>query len=166
YDSAATCEEWLRVLHENLESDKDAINLLQEWCGYCLYKDNPAQRALFLTGEGANGKSVISAALQAMLGAENVSALSLELFGERFQLMQTLGKLVNIASEVGELRSVAEGQLKAFISNDTMSFEPKGKDHLCCRPTAKLMVMCNKLPEIADRSGGIWRRLMILPFER
>ena len=71
-------------------------------------------------GEGANGKSVTLAVLRGMLGPGNVSHVPLELFGDKYRLISTLGKLANVVPEIGELDKVCEGFLKAFTSGDAM----------------------------------------------
>ena len=57
---------------------------------------------MMTTGEGANGRSVVCAAPRALLGQDNVSAVGLELFGDKFHLAETLGKLANVVPGVGE----------------------------------------------------------------
>src|SRR4051794_20535085 len=102
----------------------------------------------------------------AMLGEDNVSTVPLEDFGKRFATAQTLGKLVNICPEVGELDRTAEGTLKAFVGGDRMTFERKGKDAFTARPTARLVLSTNNVPRFSDKSEGVWRRLLLLPFTR
>jgi putative DNA primase/helicase len=125
-DDRAQCPTWLKFLDEVLERDIERISLLQEWFGYCLTPDTSQHKFMILEGEGANGKSIVCEVLTALLGKENVSNVPLEMFGERFQLTPTIGKLANIASEVGEIKSVAEGHLKQFTSGDKMYFDRKG----------------------------------------
>ena len=100
----------------------------------------------------------------AMLGEENCSHVSLELFGDRFSKTMTLGKLANICGDVGELDKVSEGQVKAFVSGNTMTFDRKGVDGVTATPTARLMLACNNRPRFNDRSHGIWRRMKIVPW--
>jgi putative DNA primase/helicase len=88
----------------------------------------------------------------------------LELFGDKFRLAGTLGKLANIIAEVGELDKVAEGQLKAFVTGDPMEFERKFKTPFTARPTARLVLATNNPPQFSDKSDGIWRRVLLLPF--
>lgn len=164
FDAAATCPRWLAFLEKNLEADAERIAILQEWFGYCLTAETSFQKFLLMIGEGANGKSVACAVLTALLGESNVSNVPLEDFGQRFQLMQTVGKLANIAAEIGEIDKVAEGHLKAFTSGDRMQFERKYRDPIELTPTARLVLATNNLPRFADRSGGLWRRMILMPF--
>lgn len=159
------CPRWQRFLERNLELDPERIKILQEWAGYLLLPDTGQQKFLMLEGEGANGKSVYLAAITAMLGEANCSHVSLETFGQRFDRTQTLGKLANIAADVGELDKVAEGYLKSFTSGDVMFFDRKGITGLDTAPTARLMLACNNRPRFSDRSQGIWRRMLLVPWK-
>jgi P4 family phage/plasmid primase-like protien len=164
FDPDADCPRWLAFLERNLEGDAERIALAQEIFGYCATPDTSRQKFFVLEGEGANGKSVFNAALEAMLGTENCSHVPLEVFGERFQLYPTLGKLANIVSEVGELDKAAEGILKSFTSGDPMLFEQKYKPLFHALPTARLILACNNRPRFSDRSSGLWRRMILMPF--
>ena len=163
YDPQADCPQWKAFLKEVLP-DWDTSNLLQEWFGYNLVYDLSQQRFLILEGEGANGKSVVCDVLRSLLGEANVSAVPLELFGSRFQLAPTIGKLANIVAEMGEMDRVAEGSLKPFVTGDAITIDRKNKDLLTVRPTARLSFATNTRPRFSDRSDGIWRRLILVPF--
>lgn len=164
FDPNAECPTWMKFLHKNMEGDRERIAILQEWAGYLLLPNTDLQKFMFLEGEGANGKSVYLAAIEAMLGIDNCTHVQLEQFGQRFQLTQTLGKLANIASECSEMDSVAEGNLKAFASGDRMTFDRKGIPPIDASPTARLMVSANVRPRFADKSGGLWRRIIPMPW--
>jgi P4 family phage/plasmid primase-like protien len=164
YDPDARCPEWARFVSGATEGNQECIDLLQEWFGYCLIHDTSFQRFLVLYGEGATGKTVTLDVLTALLGAANVSHVPVELFDRRFQLTPTLGKLANIATEVGEISRGAEAVLKAFTSGDRMYFDRKGIPGVEAFPTARLAFAANNLPRFADRSSGIWRRMLLLPY--
>jgi P4 family phage/plasmid primase-like protien len=164
FDPAARCPRWEKFLQRNLEGDDERIRLLQEWLGYCLLIDTDLQRFLLLEGEGRNGKSVYCAGIAAVLGLRNVSHVPLEAFNQRFALTQTLGKLANIASEVGELDRPAEGILKSFTSGDRMMFDRKCISPVEAMPTARLVLATNNRPRFGDRSDGLWRRMLFVPF--
>ncbi len=169
YPVDVTCKncqspKWDAFLARVLDGDRESIATLQEWCGYCLTHDTSLQRFLLLEGEGNNGKSVFCAALVALLGRQNVSHVPLERFGGRFDLSTTLGKLANIATECSELDKAAEGVLKSFTSGDRMLFEEKMKQSFSAMPTARFILSANNRPRFSDRSGALWRRMMIVQF--
>ena len=164
FDPAAKCPLWDEFLEFNLEMDPERIKVVQEWAGYLLTDDISEQKFMVLEGEGANGKSVYTAVLTAMLGQENVSTVPLEKFGDRFSLTTTLGKLLNACGDCGDLDKAAEGDLKTFTGGDRMFFDRKGIAGIHCRPTARLMLACNNRPRFTDRSEGVWRRMLIIPW--
>jgi P4 family phage/plasmid primase-like protien len=164
FDQDAKCPRWEAFLKRNLEEDSERIALLQEFFGLTLTPDTSLQKFLLMFGKGGNGKSVACAALEGTLGSDNCSHVPLELFGARFQLAQTLGKLANISAEIGELDKAAEGYLKQFVSGDPMPFEEKYKDSISCLPTARLVLATNNKPRFRDRSNGIWRRMVLMPW--
>jgi len=166
FDPDAECPKWLDFLNYNLEGDGDRIAILQEFLGYCFVWHTGLHKFLILEGEAGTGKSTVTKVFIATLGKENVSHVPLEMFGERFALYPTLGKLANIVGEVGELDSVAEAQLKAFVGGDPMQFDRKHKDPIEAVPTARLILATNNRPRFIDRSEGIWRRLILVPFNR
>jgi len=59
---------------------------------------------------------------------------------------------------------VAEGVLKSFVGGDSMQFARKYKEAVESVPTARLIVATNSRPRFADRSDGIWRRMIYMPF--
>jgi P4 family phage/plasmid primase-like protien len=164
FDADATCPKWEAFLERNLEMDPERIKLLQEWAGYLLLPDTGQQKFLVLEGEGANGKSVFCAAIEAMLGIQNVSHVPLEVFGEKFELTATLDRLANVCGDAGELDKVAEGHIKAFTAGNPMTFGRKYLDSVERVPTARLMMAVNNRPRFSDRSDGVWRRMLLVPW--
>ena len=162
-DPYATCSRWLKFLEEVLPDPK-CRQLLCEIFGYCLTYDTSLQKFFVFEGTGANGKGVVLRILTRLLGETNVSSLPLELFGASHGLETTLGKLVNITSELGDANRVAEGFLKQFTGEDQMQFNPKYRASFSAKPTAKLIIATNVRPPFRDRSEGLWRRLILLPF--
>ena len=166
FDKSATCPKFERFLETSLEMDPERIKILQEWAGYCLTHDLSQAKFLILEGAGSNGKTVYLSALEALLGRANVSHINLENFAQRFGLVPTIGKLANICGDAGEIDRMAEGLLKAFTDGNPMTIDRKNLSAIEVTPTAKLVLACNNKPRFADRSEGIWRRMMIIPFTR
>lgn len=166
FDHNARCPDWQQFLNSSLEGDNERISLLQEWCGYLLLGNTRYQKAMILEGNGSNGKTVALAGITAMLGEANISGLSIEDFSNKFALGSTVGKMLNISADLGTVDQVAEGCLKQFIGGDRIFVDRKNKEPITIRPTAKLMAAWNERPRIRDRSRGIWRRLIVMPFRK
>ncbi len=163
YDHTATCPKWLEFLDTNLQGNEEEILLLQQWFGYCLTPDTSLQKFLMLEGDGRNGKSVICAALRALLGSDSVSAVSLGMFSDTRSLDRMQGKLANIVSELGEVDKISEEVLKSLVTGEPFSIDRKYKSIIEVAPKARLLFATNNRPRFTDRSSGLWRRLMLLP---
>ena len=93
YRSDASCDIWLDMLLKNFEGDCDRGHLLQEFAGYCLLHSTEFHKMLMMTGDGGNGKSCALAGIMGMLGADNVSSLTLDELAEKFKLPRIVEKL-------------------------------------------------------------------------
>ena len=165
FDPVATCPLWTDFIAWMFKHDPELIQFVQEWFGYCLVIDHSQHTFVILVGDGANGKSVMLDTLKNLVGRDNCSSVGLESFEGRFDPAMTIGKLVNIVSEIGDVGKLPEGKLKAFVGGDLMTFDRKFLEPLQVNPTARLVFATNKLPKFADRSEGIWRRFVPLPCE-
>lgn len=168
YDATAACPTWLRTLEEIFPPTGAAdqrMAVLQEFFGYCLLMSNHRFEAfLILIGDGANGKSVILEVLRAMLGSANVSNVPLDALEGRFNKVEMIGKLANIATDMQRMPKVQEGTLKQMVSGEPLQVEQKHKPAYTAYPTAKLVFATNHLPPFADTSDGLWRRMIVIPF--
>lgn len=165
FDSTATCPQWSEFLNQ-AQPDKLVRGLIQEWFGYNLVFDNAQEKFALFEGEGANGKTVCCLVLRLLLGEGNVSAVGLEAFNptRAFPLAATMGKLANVVEELNEIDKAAEGLLKQFVSGGLITIERKNKDAFNFNPTARLTFATNVLPRFTDRSSGVWRRMLLVPF--
>jgi len=170
--STAKCPKFGLFLRKVLESPDgipiipgdNRVSVLQEWFGYTLLPEGRFQKFLLMVGEGSNGKGVIQNLWIRMLGAENVSHLSLDQLRERFALHPLVGKLANICGDLCEIDAVAEGILKRLTGEDNITLDRKNKSLITMSPSVKLIFATNTLPRFTDRSRGIWRRMMVMPF--
>ena len=92
-------DNWLEYLKQVVNPDD--VPLLQQWFGYCLLPDYRFHKALWIHGEGRNGKGVYDRTIQGIIGKQNVVAQGLEeLDGtHRFALKNYYGKLYAVSSE-------------------------------------------------------------------
>ncbi len=92
YKKETTCPRILKFLSEIARPED--IPVLQEWIGYNLWTSGyQAQKAMLLVGDGGNGKSTFIGILEALIGRQNRSAVSLhELEDNRFAKADLFGK--------------------------------------------------------------------------
>jgi len=167
YDPKAECKLWLSFLFDVMTGREDYILLLQQWLGYLLRSDLRLQKFLLCVGEGANGKGVFFELVQYLVGVENCSQVPIARFDNPFALVGTLGKIVNLTHEAhGLIEEQAETTLKSFTSGDRMTFERKFRDDVSDVPTAKIMIATNDLPRFNDKSQAVWRRILLVPFDK
>lgn len=179
FDPATACPRWHQFLREVLVTDKDPdpdtnqytpdqtlIDFLQEIMGYTLFSSIPNQSAVFLTGEGANGKSVILHIIKNMFpnGATSSVRLS-DIAKSNFQLAAIVGKKVNIVHEE-ESKEMRVDVLKNIITGEPMTIERKYRSAVEITPTAKFLWGSNEIPTFDKLDEAIKRRIYIIPLRR
>jgi putative DNA primase/helicase len=163
YDPKATCPKIDKFLSEILPSD--TLQTVYEWFGYCLIPSTEYEKTLFLTGSGANGKSVYIKLFEAFIGRENISNVPLqELEDNRFKLAQLYGKMANVFADIPSSALKKTSTFKTVTSGDSCSAEFKGKDSFDFRPFARLLFSANEMPKSADLTDGFFRRLLVFNF--
>jgi putative DNA primase/helicase len=163
FNPKAECPLWTQTVEEILP-DPDSRKLLAQIFGYSLTADNSYQKSFVFHGEGANGKSVVTAILLALVGKDNCSALHLADFKDKFRLAELQNRLVNFSAEVDAKGLINDARIKAIITGDPMTAERKNQQPFVFTPFCKLIISCNHLPQTTDRSHGYFRRWIILPF--
>jgi putative DNA primase/helicase len=167
YDSNAPAPlHWLKFLNEVMEGDQARIDLLQEIAGWCLDRGCAVQGFVVIAGEGANGKSVFFHVLRQLLGHGNVAAVGLDQMcsGNRFASFGLIGKLANLKGDQSFFESREESVLKELTGGDTVTFEAKYCMPLVEVNRCKLLFGCNSIPTFRDKSQGVWRRMVPVPF--
>lgn len=166
YDSEAKCPKFLQFIDDITCNDTSLARNLQEIAGNTLIDNAKAERAVYLYGCGANGKSVYAEVLTCLLGRENVTSIPLSKFGMQFGVETIVGKMANISSENELSSSVGTELLKGIISGDTIDIQRKHKTSINYRATCKLIFLVNTLPDTLDNTHGYYRKLRLIPFER
>lgn len=165
----AKCPRFERFLGEVFAGDVDAREkrlLLLEMMGYTMLPTARYEKFIVLIGSGANGKSVVLSTLQALLGHENVASVAPDQFNNRFQRAFLLGKLANVISELPEGAVLADAELKAIVSGESITAEFKHQAAFSFRPTCTIWCGTNHLPSTRDFSDALFRRALVLRFNR
>jgi putative DNA primase/helicase len=164
YNPDAKCPEIDKFLDEVVTKENRVI--LEEFIGYCLYRDYSLQKALVLVGEGSNGKSTFLEMLTHFLGKKNVIGRTLqELENNRFAAANLHRKLVNIFADLPYKRLKSASIFKSLTGGDYITTEKKyGREPVSFVNYAKLVFSANMLPEIYEDTDAFFRRFIIIPF--
>ena len=128
------------------------------------------QEALVIAyGDGSNGKSTFWNTIAGAMGdyAGLISADTLTVNCKRNvkpELAEVKGKRLLIASELEEGQRLSTSIVKQLCSTDLIEGEKKYKDPMKFRPTHSLILYTNHLPKVGAMDSGIWRRLIVIPF--
>ena len=169
FNPTAKCPRWEKIMRDFFGDEEDTIKLIQEWFGYLLVPDTSYEAMMMLLGDGSNGKSIMINAMGELLGQENYSAVALEQIraDRTFTLVPMIGKLANIVGEVSEVCKPAQDILKSLVSGDPIAVDEKYDTVMpAVKFYARLVLSSNNPPRFTDRSDGIWRRLITVPFTR
>jgi putative DNA primase/helicase len=172
YDPTARCQRFDKFMVE-VQPDADVRVFMQRLMGYCLTGNVNEQMFAFLYGHGANGKSVFIELMAWLLG-DYARKIPTEMLmqhqrnpqGPSPDIVALKGLRLAFANETEEGRRLAEARVKDLTGGDTLIGRvPYGKADITFTPTHKLIIVGNHKPEITDNSFGMWRRVVLTPFD-
>lgn len=159
-----------RYLNEIFEGDPEGgskAKLLQENVGCAVFGlSTKYQRALMLSGDGANGKSVFLKLVEALFPRDAVRYLSPQHFSNNFKKATLDGALLNVANEIPEQDLLLSGDFKSLIEGNAYTASKKHRPEKTCRAIAAHFFAANTLPRVRDTSHGFWRRWNLVEFQR
>lgn len=165
YDPSALAPTWAACLDawmKGPESGEKAL-LLQQYGGYLLTSSMQYAKALFLVGDGGNGKSTFADTLSMVIGEQGTSRIDLEDLYSTFGLKGLIGKRLNVVEEVGGNYYQAH-KLKKLVSGESLTINMKFKDQFKFTPEAKFIFAVNTMPRVDDSSSATERRICVVQF--
>lgn len=163
FEKAPIWEECLEAWMAGPEKE-DKTLLLQQYAGYCLSSSMQYDRALFLIGDGGNGKSTFVDTIARVIGTEATSHIDLESLYSQFGLAGLIGKRLNIIEEVHG-NYYQSNKLKKLISGEKITIDIKYKPQFSFRPQAKFVFAVNQMPRVDDTSTATERRICAVNFK-
>lgn len=168
---SAKASRWVRFMEEVTCGDRELSDWLQRFLGYSLSGSNAEQAFVFLFGHGANGKSVLTEAMQSLMGQYAAGIQPATLCDDKRtgagpspDLARLNGIRFAVAPEAEEGSRFAESMLKALVSGDTIPVRELNCAPFDMRPCLKLALTGNHKPTISGTDRGIWRRVRLVPF--
>lgn len=165
YDPYAKCPVWDRCVDDWMSGpeQKEKTRLIQQFCGYILSSSMLYDRALFMVGDGGNGKSTFIDTISMVIGPNATSHIDLESLYGQFGMQGLIGKRFNIIEEVAG-NYYQSNKLKKVISGEPVTIDIKYKEQFTFRPQAKFVFSVNMLPRVDDTSTATERRILAVQF--
>ena len=173
YDPKAVCPQFDRFL-VTVQPDPGVRRLLQQLAGVWLCGESSLQKLIFFYGLGANGKTTFIELIAWLLGDYSKRIVTEMLMhhqrspqGPSPDIVGLKGRRLIYCNEVEEGRRLAEARVKELTGGDTLSGRtPYAKADITFQPTHKLVMVGNHMPEVRDMSHGMWRRMLLIPFNQ
>lgn len=160
---------WLDSINKTFQGDAELIDYVQQTVGLCAIGDVYQEALTISYGVGSNGKSTFWNSIAGAMGTYSgmISADALTVGCRRNvkpELAEVKGKRLLIAAELEEGMRLSTSIVKQLSSTDEIEGEKKYKDPFKFKPTHTLVLYTNHLPKVGAMDTGIWRRLIVIPF--
>lgn len=171
YDPEATCPRF-DAFFEEVQPDPEMRAFIMRWLGLSMTA-SPVQMLAFWYGAGANGKSVLADLIARMLDGYAASAKIKSLTGVDRRgggdatpdLMPLIGARFVRASEPREGEPLQEELIKELTGGEPIMVRALNSDFVVWDPYFKLTISGNHKPVIRGTDDGIWRRLLLVPWD-
>ena len=160
---------WLDCLDLIFQGDQSLIDYVQMICGLAAIGKVYVEALIIAYGDGRNGKSTFWNVVSRVMGlySGNISADTLTVGCRRNikpEMAEIKGKRLLIAAEMQEGSRLNDSTVKQLCSTDDVFAEKKYKDPFSFKPCHTLVLYTNHLPRVSASDDGIWRRLIVIPF--
>jgi len=166
YDPTAKAPIWEECLSAWMEGEEKELKtrLLKQFSGYTLTSSMHYDKALFLVGDGGNGKSTFVDTIAMVIGPDATSHIDLEGLYGQYGMKGLIGKRLNIIEEVHG-NYYQSNKLKKLISGEPVTIDIKYKDQFSFIPQAKFIFAVNIMPRVDDTSTATERRICSILFK-
>lgn len=172
YDPQAEADAgaWEDVLLQICCGDREMVDFLRRWYGYCLTGHVREQVFLVHYGGGSNGKSLLLDLMQATSGDYACGAppgLVASTRGDTMkdtELAVLRGRRMVTAHESRAGAELREDLVKLATGDDKISARHLYGQAFDFSPTHKLQLLTNHRPVVRTQDYGTWRRIVLVPY--
>lgn len=166
YDPKAIAPKFNKFI-DSIQTE-DIKKVLLEWMGLNLTPVMLAQKFMIYYGLGANGKGIVTGIQRDLCGESNCSSLSLdEISGaDKFKKAELENKTANITDEIEDVKATKASILKKIVGDGSICIERKYQRPYFVNLFCKFTFSSNVLVRFNDPSNGIFRRILIVPFDK
>src|SRR5699024_7541101 len=146
--------------------DKEIVHLLWQVINDALNGNYSRKKAIFLVGDGNNGKGTFQELITNLIGPENIATLKVNEFEERFKLSVIDGKTAIIGDDVPANVYIDDSSnFNSVVTGDRVSIEMKNKQPYNAVFNCSVIQSTNGMPKFRNKTKGTLRRLLIVPFK-
>ena len=161
---------WLRFLEVIWSHDPDAIETLQQIFGYLLTLDTSQQKIFLIVGPMRSGKGTIGRVLTHLLGRANVCGPTLAGLSQNFGLAPLIDKHLAIIADARLSsrtdQAVITERLLSISGEDALTIDRKYRPAWTGTLPTRFLLLTNELPRLADASGALTSRLIVLMLKK
>ena len=172
YTDKADCPKWDEFLDDIFLGNQELVRFIQRAVGYSLSGHTSEQVLFVLYGNGRNGKSVFLDILNEVFGnySTNIQPQAIMASKNNSDASPEIAKLdgarLVTTTEPNEGERFDEGLLKQLTGGDRVSARKLYENEFEFTPQFKLWMATNHKPYVRGRDEGIWRRFVIIPFDK
>ncbi len=166
YNPESKCPLWYQFIEQTFYPED--IPTVQEWWGFCLYRDYFIKKGFIGVGEGDTGKSVFQGVLLKFFGAGNTCGLNLQKItsDNNFSKSYLYNRYVNLFDDMSSKDINDGGGFKMVTGRSPITAEYKFGDEFQFINYAKMTFCCNKIPPIKDTDDmAYYSRWLPIPFD-
>lgn len=164
YDPLATCDFFIEHLQQSTEDPDKDIEVIQEFFGYCLFKEQRYAKSMVFVGPGRDGKTVVVNTLIKLIGSSLVCSVKPQEMTGRFNFSDMYLKMLNSVGELPSARITDSTGFKAATGNDYVKIEAKYGRPFTAKLTLKSIFMGNKIMPSDDASDAYYDRFIFIIF--
>nr|WP_269667922.1 phage/plasmid primase, P4 family [Staphylococcus warneri] len=172
FTDKADCPKWEEFLDDIFLGNQELVRFVQRAVGYSLSGYTTEQVLFVLYGNGRNGKSVFLDILNEIFGnySTNIQPQAIMASKNQSDASPEIAKLdgarLVTTTEPNEGERFDEGLLKQLTGGDRVSARKLYENEFEFTPQFKLWMATNHKPYVRGRDDGIWRRFVIIPFDK
>lgn len=146
--------------------DPKKMQFLYEVAGYCLLKRSIFEKFFIFKGTGGTGKSTFCNLIMRMVGKKYVSTVKLNQFDQDYYLATMIDKLVNIDFDASDKKTLEDsGRFKSITCSEPVSVRQIYAAVVEMVSCATIIINANHMPKIADKSDGLYRRMILVEID-
>lgn len=153
---------------DELSDDPEIVDLLWEVTGAAIRPGVSWEKtAWFYSTLGNNGKGTLCTLIRNLCGRGTWASVPLKAFSQQF-LLEPLTRVSAIITDENDTGTFVDdaAALKSVITCDPFQINRKYKDPRTVKFRGFMIQCVNELPKLKDKSESMYRRLLVIPFEK